>query len=74
MPPRWRQTGMRKKQKAICLQESLNVNGQHCNIKNAQIDQWQQYAQRGGSRKIDSTKEYSHVYSEKWCLSINIEI
>lgn len=47
---------------------------EQCNIKNSQIDQWQKFAQRGGSRKLDPTQEYSHVYSEKWCLSINIEI
>ena len=47
---------------------------EQCNIKNNQIDQWQKLAQRGGSRKLDPTQEYSHIYSEKWCLSINVEI
>lgn len=46
---------------------------EHCGIKNDEIDQWQTFAQRGGSRKLDATQGYSHIYSEKWCLSINIE-
>jgi len=47
---------------------------EQCTIKDTQIDQWKKFAQRGGSRKLDATQEYSHTYSEKWCLSINIEI
>jgi len=47
---------------------------EQCGIQNEQIDSWKRFAQRGGSRKLDPTQEYSHVYSEKWCLSINIEI
>ncbi len=47
---------------------------EQCNIRDAQIDQWQHFAQRGGSRKLDAAQEYSHIYSERWCLSINIEI
>lgn len=44
-----------------------------CDIKNERIDSWSKLAQRGGSRKLDSTAEYSSNYSERWCLSINIE-
>lgn len=46
---------------------------EHCGIKNNEIDQWQKFAQRGGSRKLDATQSYSHIYSEKWSISINIE-
>jgi len=45
---------------------------ERCNLKHDIIDSWVQYAQRGGSRKLDSSQGYSQVYSERWCLSINI--
>jgi predicted transcriptional regulator of viral defense system len=44
-----------------------------CKTENERIETWSKFAQRGGSRKLDSTAEYSSNYSERWCLSINIE-
>ena len=45
-----------------------------CIIKNdLRIEKWKIHAQRGGSRKLDPNNVYSSVYSEPWCLSINIE-
>ena len=43
-----------------------------CKIHDERIEAWLQFVQRGGSRKLDSTEEYSSEYSERWCLSINI--
>ncbi|MCB2181252.1 MAG: hypothetical protein KQH63_04465 [Desulfobulbaceae bacterium] len=44
-----------------------------CNVQNnPAIESWQKYVQRGGSRKLDITQEYSPNYSERWCLSLNI--
>mgnify|MGYP004372863969 CR=1 FL=1 len=40
-------------------------------LSNEVIDSWAQYAQRGGSRKLDATAEYIPQWSDKWCLSIN---
>ncbi|QWF70895.1 hypothetical protein KEF85_16570 [Methylomonas paludis] len=37
------------------------------------IDSWLEFAQRGGSRKLLANAPYSSRFSEKWCLSINIE-
>ena len=37
------------------------------------IGKWAQFAQRGGSRKLYAHGEYSPRFSEKWCLSLNIE-
>lgn len=37
------------------------------------IDEWRKFAQRGSSRKLYARNPYSSEYSEKWCLSINIE-
>lgn len=46
-----------------------------CGLEHKNINEWQKkYVARGGSRKLDPTEEYSPNYSEKWCLSINIEI
>ena len=36
------------------------------------LDQWVEFAQRGGSRKLDPTGEYLPEWSEKWCLSLNL--
>ncbi|MBC2735918.1 MAG: hypothetical protein HF981_16290 [Desulfobacteraceae bacterium] len=44
-----------------------------CNIRDKRIDSWLKFVQRGGSRKLDPTEDYSAKYSERWCLSINIE-
>jgi len=41
-------------------------------IENEVIEGWVQFAQRGGSRKLDATAEYAHKWSDKWCLSLNI--
>ncbi|MFW6002713.1 MAG: type IV toxin-antitoxin system AbiEi family antitoxin domain-containing protein [archaeon] len=43
-----------------------------CDIKDSSIDEWKNLAQRGGSRKLNHSEEYSSNYSEEWCLSINI--
>jgi predicted transcriptional regulator of viral defense system len=40
-------------------------------LSNEVIGSWAQYAQRGGSRKLDATAEYLPQWSDKWCLSIN---
>lgn len=47
---------------------------ERCGIQNnPRIEKWKEYAQRGGSRKLDPNNDYSSDYSESWCLSINIE-
>ena len=33
---------------------------------------WLKSAQRGGSRKLDASSEYEPVWSESWCLSLNV--
>ena len=41
-------------------------------IDHPTIHNWKQYAQRGGSRKLDPDAEYAPVFSEKWMISINV--
>lgn len=36
------------------------------------IDSWEKFVQRGGSRKLDPSAEYEPIWSDKWCLSLNI--
>ena len=45
-----------------------------CGIRKDIIDSWKKFAQRGGSRKIDPSGEYSPVFDEEWCLSLNIKV
>jgi predicted transcriptional regulator of viral defense system len=47
------------------LNERLGIN-------NEIINGWSSFAQRGGSRKLDSSSEYSPEWSEKWGISLNI--
>ena len=35
------------------------------------IEQWTEFAQRGGSRKLDASAEYMPRWSDKWLISIN---
>lgn len=44
-----------------------------CHIKDSRIDEWAKHVQRGGSRKLDPTKEYREVYSDRWCISLNAD-
>lgn len=37
------------------------------------LDNWVTFAQRGGSRKLYANASYSERFSEKWCLSLNVE-
>ncbi|MFN5967314.1 MAG: hypothetical protein ACK46E_19745 [Pseudanabaena sp.] len=47
------------------LNERLGIN-------NEIINGWSSFAQRGGSRKLDSSSEYSPKWSDKWKISLNI--
>ncbi|WP_026988883.1 type IV toxin-antitoxin system AbiEi family antitoxin domain-containing protein [Fodinicurvata fenggangensis] len=40
-------------------------------ISHPVIHNWEQYAQRGGSRKLDPEADYAPVFSEKWMISLN---
>lgn len=33
---------------------------------------WEQFAQRGGSRKLDPDSEYAPKFSERWMISLNV--
>ncbi|MFN9607093.1 MAG: hypothetical protein ACK571_02330 [Pseudanabaena sp.] len=48
------------------LNERLGINN------NEIINGWSSLAQRGGSRKLDSSSEYSPKWSDKWKISLNI--
>lgn len=45
-----------------------------CGLEHEKFGEWEKYAQRGGSRKLDPNNDYWPKYSEKWCLSVNVEI
>lgn len=41
-------------------------------VTDPRIDAWQATVQRGGSRKLDASGEYSPFFSERWALSLNV--
>ena len=41
-------------------------------LGNEVIDSWKRFAQRGGSRKLDPTREYEPEWSDDWLISLNI--
>lgn len=43
-----------------------------CGLEHPLITQWQAFAQRGGSRKLNPDAEFSANFSETWKLSINV--
>jgi predicted transcriptional regulator of viral defense system len=43
-------------------------------IKDSRIDEWANNVQRGGSRKLDPKQSYREIYSERWCLSLNMDL
>lgn len=43
-----------------------------CRLHDPRIDAWTAFAQRGGSRKLDASADYSSEFSERWALSLNV--
>ena len=41
-------------------------------IEHPTLHNWEQYAQRGGSRKLDPNASYAPLFSERWMISINV--
>ncbi|APG61635.1 hypothetical protein LPB140_00915 [Sphingorhabdus lutea] len=41
-------------------------------LKNLTVENWMQFAQRGGSQRLDPTGPYKPVFSEQWMISLNV--
>lgn len=44
-----------------------------CGLHDVVLEEWIKFAQRGGSRKLYAKGEYRPTYSERWCLSLNVD-
>lgn len=44
-----------------------------CGLQAEELTNWAKSAKRGGSRKLVPKNPYSSTYSEKWCLSLNVD-
>ncbi|MCY3595324.1 MAG: hypothetical protein OXH01_08850 [Bacteroidetes bacterium] len=45
---------------------------EYLGIDHPDIEKWKTFSQRGGSRKLDPSKEFAPTYSETWMISINV--
>jgi predicted transcriptional regulator of viral defense system len=41
-------------------------------IDHPALHNWEKFAQRGGSRKLDPDADYAPEFSERWMISINV--
>jgi len=48
------------------------IMGERLKMNFDALSDWVKQAQRGGSRKLDASSEYEPVWSDTWCLSLNI--
>ena len=62
-----RGTNIEKARAGYLLEEVLH-------IADSRIDAWAKNVQRGGSRKLDPRQVYREIYSERWCLSLNMDL
>jgi len=60
-------TNIEKARTGYLLEEILK-------IKDNRIDEWANNVQRGGSRKLDPKQPYREIYSERWCISLNMDL
>jgi predicted transcriptional regulator of viral defense system len=43
-----------------------------CGLDSDAFNEWQKFAQRGGSRKLDAEGDYVPEFSQRWKLSLNV--
>lgn len=43
-----------------------------CKVSDPCLDKWAKNVTRGGSNKLDPKVEYCEIYSERWCISLNV--
>ncbi len=48
------------------------IMGERLKMNFDELSEWVKQVQRGGSRKLDASGEYEPVWSDTWCLSLNI--
>ena len=58
-------SGRVKSRAGYILEERLGLH-------HPRIEPWEDFSQRGGSRKLDPAKDYAGIYSEKWMISLNV--
>ena len=58
-------SGLIKSRAGYILEERLGLHHHG-------IERWKAFGQRGGSRKLDSAKDFASTFSETWMISLNV--
>ncbi len=57
--------------RAIVKVRAGHILEERIGLDHVVLKRWQAFAQRGGSRRLDPSKPYAPVFSEKWMISLN---
>ena len=58
--------------KALIKSRAGYILEERLRLQHPCIERWKAFGQRGGSRKLDPTRDFAPVFSETWMISLNV--